>query len=484
MIILIVGLSAAVVGAYGPMLSPGFVQVSAELGISVEVLSQLTAWVVLTIGLSLFITNPLAKVFGRRPVYLVAICIMFASSVWGAAVTSYRSLLASRIIGGIGMAPYEVLVQCTIGDLYFVHERATRIAVWNLFLLAGISGGSMISGYIIQFDGYRWTFGVCAIFFGVLMLGVIFLVPETAYRRDFHVPIVVKYYRRQDGVHDMLGYEHKLQDSEKAATDEHHIESTSGATEKKHTYLQSLRVFTGRYSHAPIWKIFLRPVVMWFYPAVLWAFLIYGELRYRTDLIQTSCLILMSHQPTTGTTITWIVVFSVVNGVIFVAPPYNFTVSQTGLISLSPFILTIIGEAVSGPLNDWICVSLTKKNRGIYEPEFRLPLILVAVVLGTVGFFGFGATIHFQTHWLGPVLCFGLANMSLVFAATCVFGYIIDSYKKHNEEAFVAINARNLLTFGLTYFVNDWLAEQGPLKVFCILGALFLVVCALTIPLW
>jgi hypothetical protein len=40
------------------------------------------------------------------------------------------------------------------------------------------------------------------------------------------------------------------------------------------------------------------------------------------------------------------------------------------------------------------------------------------------------------------------------------------------------------LTFGLTYFVNDWLAEQGALEVFCILGALFLFVCALTIPLW
>lgn len=103
MVLLIVGLSAAVVGAYGPMLSPGFVQVSASLGITVEVLSQATAWLILTIGLSLFITNPLAKVYGRRPIYILAIIIMFVTSVWGAAVTSYNSFLASRIIGGIGM---------------------------------------------------------------------------------------------------------------------------------------------------------------------------------------------------------------------------------------------------------------------------------------------------------------------------------------------------------------------------------------------
>lgn len=60
----------------------------------------------------------------------------------------------------------------------------------------------------------------------------------------------------------------------------------------------------------------------------------------------------------------------------------------------------------------------------------------------------------------------------------------VDSYPNLAEEAFVAINARNLLTFGLTYFVNDWLAKDGPLKVFNTLGAAFLAVCALTIPLW
>src|SRR5690349_13239744 len=78
LILFIVGLSAAVVGAYGPMLSPGFLDIAHDLNISVDVLAQSTAWLILTIGLGLFITNPLAKLFGRRPVYLLAIVIMFA----------------------------------------------------------------------------------------------------------------------------------------------------------------------------------------------------------------------------------------------------------------------------------------------------------------------------------------------------------------------------------------------------------------------
>lgn len=149
-ILVIVGLSAAVVGAYGPMLSPGFVVISADLGITVNILSQATAWVILLIGISLFFFNPMAKKVGRRPVYVICSVILFTGSIWGALAKDYNSFLGSRIWSGIGMAPYEVLVQCTIADLYFVHERATRIAVWNMFLLCGISGGGLIAGYIIQ----------------------------------------------------------------------------------------------------------------------------------------------------------------------------------------------------------------------------------------------------------------------------------------------------------------------------------------------
>ena len=448
MILLIVGLSAAVVGAFGPMLSPGFVQISAELGITVNTLSQATAWLILTIGISLFFANPLAKMYGKRPIYIAAVIVMFVGSVWGGAAQNYNSFLASRIFSGFGMAPYEVLVQCTLADLYFVHERATRIAIWNLFLLTGIAGGSLISGYIIQNLGYQWTFWICAILFGLAMFGIIFFVPETSYRRDSpgNVP---------SHVQEKLQVEHQEKDVEHALRD-----NGNTVQYKKQSYLQSLRVYTGRYTRAPFWKIFVRPLIVFFYPAVLWAFLI------------------------SGTTLTWIVVFSVVNASIFTVPPYNFSVSDTGLISLSPFLLTIIGELVSGPLNDWICLKLTERNKGIYEPEFRLVLIIPVTLLGVCGFFGFGAAVGAQTHWAGPVLTFGIANMALAFASGCVFGYVIDAHANLAEEAFVAINARNFLTFGLTYFVVDWLLAVGTAEVFDILGALFLFVCALTIPLW
>lgn len=310
----------------------------------------------------------------------------------------------------------------------------------------------------------------CAILFGAFLPLIFFFVPETAYNRvSTGQQLVAGGLDRE---------EENTIEKKQTAVSEHREKA-----EIKDSYVRTLRMWSGTYSNTPFWKIFLRPMVIFWYPAVLWAFLLYGA------------------------TLTWIVVFSVVNASIFTVAPYNFTVSQTGLISLSPFILTFIGELMSGPMNDWVCLYLAKKNRGIYEPEFRLPTIIIPMLIGIVGFYGFGATVHYQTHWIGPVLCFGFANMSLAIGNACVFGYVIDAHKELSEEgeertpqdltdqirpeshltmpaAFVAINARNFLTFGLTYFVNDWLAKDGVLAVFNVLGSIFVAVNLLTIPLW
>ena len=251
------------------------------------------------------------------------------------------------------MAPYDVLVQGTICDLYFVHQRGTRIAVWNLFLLCGICGAGFISGYIIENLGYKWTFGVCAILFGIFGFGIVFFVPETNYIRNE----VTSNTLAKTGIQDQeRGAENEKFDEKGVHVEELPLptvltgngSSPDAATEGQMSYMKSLRLYTGRYTDQKVWKIFARPFVMFFYPCVIWAFLIYG------------------------TTLTWIVVFSVVNGVLFTSPPYNFTVGEAGLTSLSPFVLCIIGEAISGPLNDYICVKLARRNHGIYEPEFRL----------------------------------------------------------------------------------------------------------------
>jgi hypothetical protein len=143
-------------------------------------------------------------------------------------------------------------------------------------------------------------------------------------------------------------------------------------SEKRDSYLKSLRFYGRCFSDEPFWRLLLHPFVVSWYPAILWALLIYGM------------------------PLSWIVVFSVVNDAIFTLPPYNFTIDQVGLISISPSVLSLIGNALAGPLNDYICLVLAKGNHGIYEPEFRLALMILVLLPGITGFFGFGAAVHYQ----------------------------------------------------------------------------------------
>ncbi|KAK6835291.1 hypothetical protein RU639_002444 [Aspergillus parasiticus] len=470
-ILLNVSLLSAIVGAYGPMLGPGFVEISEELDVSVNEISQATSYLVLAIGIALLFSNPLAKCYGKRPVYLVSGILLFASSIGGALTHDYGSFLACRLVGGLGMGPFEVLVQCTIGDMYFVHERASRIAFWNLFLVSGISAGPIVSAYIIQYSGYRWAFGVCAIFYGVLTLALFFLAPETSYIR---VPNTsrssteassidqpdTKAVSGEDVAQPRAETIDDIEKEPQARNDQQQANHQPLITERKDSYWRSLRVYTGRYSNASVVKVISRPFILFLYPGILWAFL------------------------TWGTTITFTIAFSYVNGVIFNEPPYNFTTSQIGLINISPLVLSVVSEIISGPLCDKICLYLTKRNNGYYEPEFRLVLMAVGFVLGVAGFYGFGATVHYKTHWTGPVITYGLVNASLAFCSTCVFGYIIDAYTALGEEAFVAVNSRNFLSFGILYVINEWLEEDGTLKVFVVLGSLFIFTSLLTIPIW
>ena len=132
------------------MISPGYTIMAAQFNMSYNSLNGGLGWAVFAIGISCFVTNGLSVKYGRRPVIIGGNLLLFISSVWAYFAHSYRSLLASRIFGAIGMSPFEVLTTAIIGDIYFVHERGLRLAVWGLCLNIGVGGGSVISGYIIQ----------------------------------------------------------------------------------------------------------------------------------------------------------------------------------------------------------------------------------------------------------------------------------------------------------------------------------------------
>jgi predicted MFS family arabinose efflux permease len=93
------------------------------------------------------ICNTLAVKFGKRPVYLVTTLLLAVSCFWAAEVQSFGSLAAARTIQGFSMAPFEALIPASVADIWHVHERGFRMAIFNLGVLGGINLAGPIGKY-------------------------------------------------------------------------------------------------------------------------------------------------------------------------------------------------------------------------------------------------------------------------------------------------------------------------------------------------
>lgn len=111
---------AGVVGAFGPIIGAGLVQVAENLDTTVDALSKITGDLILPIGLILIITAPASVIWGRRPIFLIGNALLLASAIWSALAKDLGSLTASRVIGGMGMAPIECLAEATIAWVHVI----------------------------------------------------------------------------------------------------------------------------------------------------------------------------------------------------------------------------------------------------------------------------------------------------------------------------------------------------------------------------
>ena len=109
-----------------PLLAANTVTLSVLLDRPFTDTALLTGYHLCGVGVAGFFCVPSARVWGKRHLYLLGLVLIIVSSAWGGASgKNYKSLLWARIIQGVGLAPFEALVNASVGDLYFVHVCST-----------------------------------------------------------------------------------------------------------------------------------------------------------------------------------------------------------------------------------------------------------------------------------------------------------------------------------------------------------------------
>ncbi|UPK95240.1 hypothetical protein LCI18_006175 [Fusarium solani-melongenae] len=422
-------------------LNPSHGVMAKEIGTTLTQLSRSVSFLMLGLGLAGILTTPLARIYGKRPVFIgLGITGIIGYSVILANPRHMPSIYAGRALWGACVSGLQYLVSSSVGDLFFVHQRGFHLALWHF----GLSGGNAL-GQVIDV----LTVALSVIFMSAYIFLLFLLIPETTYNRskkfdtDIHQVLADELDSdtiSQDEPIHQLQYDEKAKPEAPAAVSVSDIES-SGTPEKRKTWLQGLKLYNGRFSNENYLRAVLSPFVTLILPAVHWAAYAYGL------------------------TVAFAAAISVSLAQIFTVAPYNFTTGAVGLTVLSPLVGNIIGNFIPGPVADWL-------------PEFRNILCVPALVAGAVGFWGFGLSIHYRIHWFAPVFFFGLSAFGGAIMSLVSNTYLLDCHRKYAQDAYAAVTLIKAVTsFAISFFVNDWLTKHGPINVFFVIGSIHIVGC-------
>lgn len=129
---------------------------------------SLQAWATTAYLITSTVSTPLygklSDIFGRRPLYLVAIVIFLIGSLYAGSVHSMTELAIARGIQGLGAGGLLALALTIIGDIVALKDRAKYqgyfMSVFGISSVLGpvIGGAFAGSANILGFEGWRWVF--------------------------------------------------------------------------------------------------------------------------------------------------------------------------------------------------------------------------------------------------------------------------------------------------------------------------------------
>lgn len=329
-----------------------------------------------------------------------------------------------------------------IGDLFFVHQRGFFMTLIQFILGAASNFSAIIVGPIATNLGWRYLFHMLIPFTALELILLYFFVPETCYNRDHRYDIDEL---SQDNLKDLAAVEQRHAFAEKGSDEMVQVETATSSPpglRPKKTFIQELAIFTGKYSDDNLLQLIIAPFAVCLNLAVLWMVVVTGGL--------TAFFVAQSYDMAQ----------------IFMAPPYLLSAAGVGYLSLGPFLGGLLGSIVLGATLDPLIRWCARKNKGVYEPEYRLlgmiPSVTIVIGLCLFGYYAERGASFYLTAFFHGMDLFGI-----VCAAIAASSYVLDAYRDISGEVFI-INMvfKNFLFYGFSYFVNDWTARDGPADVF------------------
>ncbi|KAG9204374.1 hypothetical protein G6514_000830 [Epicoccum nigrum] len=175
LVIFFMSYSTLVVVMYSTSYTSGIPGMMATFGIKSKTLVVLGITTYLGgLAIGSLLLAPLSEMYGRRPVYLIAVATFTILIIPCALSNNLAQILVMRFFGAIAGAAMISNAPGTVSDIVNDEYRALAFSIWSL----GPVIGPLVGGFVFEALGWRWTNWVVMIGSGVSWF-MVFLIPET-----------------------------------------------------------------------------------------------------------------------------------------------------------------------------------------------------------------------------------------------------------------------------------------------------------------
>ncbi|GAB7341845.1 hypothetical protein MBLNU457_g0165t1 [Dothideomycetes sp. NU457] len=365
--------------------------------------------------------GPLSESFGRRWVLIATFALFTVFTMACALAPTFAAYIVFRFIVGIGASSPISVVGGVYADVYA--DPVTRGRALTIFMTATTWGpliGPIVSGFVGQSLGWRWTYWIALIIAGANW-PILIAMPET------YGPIILK--RRAQRLRKKENNPNIVAPIELEKTDIRALMTT----------------------------VLTRPVRMIMYEAIVLCSCLYLAYAYAIFYI-----------------------FFEAFPIIFI-DTYGFNYGEEGLTFLPVGIGAIIACGIYLWWDAYLQKAKSRNAPWSRKEEYRrLPLACLGGPLFVVSLFWIGWTARPDIHWIVPVLAALPFGMGFLLLFMALLNYLVDAYEIFAASATAASSSSRSLFGALLPFAAKPMYDTLGVPWACsLLGFLSLVMCAI-----
>jgi len=324
-----------------------------------------------------------SETLGRRTIYIISFAFFVLFGTLAAVSNSIGMLVAMRMLSGGAAASVQAVGAGSISDIWEPKERGRAMGIFYLGPLCGPMFAPIVAGGLTEALGWRSTQWFLVIFGGLVLVALIFVMPETL--------------RKHTVIQEPIQETHA--DLEIAVVEtgeaegEKDLEAGTRVTSKlalSRTTTRQSAIVQAKEWISMLKRFFVDPlkiILLLRFPVVtitvLYASISFGSLYFLNISIEDT----------------------------FARPPYNFSTTIIGLMYIPNSLGYVAASLLGGPWIDYIMKrealqANRRDERGflIYRPEDRMrENAWLAAICFPVALVWYGWTIQKGVYWIVPV---------------------------------------------------------------------------------